>query len=59
MRLARALTAGRPLHAPVGAVLLGRRNNPPEPEAGIRPLAVYSPIHYQDCPSCSWTSSAR
>jgi len=50
MRLARALTAGRPLHAPVGAVLLGRRNNPPEPEAGIRPLAVYSPIHYQELP---------
>ena len=50
MRLARALTAGQPLHVPVGAVLLGRRNNPPEPEAGIRPLAVYSPIHYQELP---------
>ena len=33
---------------PVDAVLAGRRNNPPEP--GIRPLAVYNPIHYQDLP---------
>ncbi|MDH3527057.1 MAG: hypothetical protein OEM43_06095 [Gammaproteobacteria bacterium] len=33
---------------PVDAVLAGRRNNPPE--AGIRPLAVYNPIHYQELP---------
>ncbi len=33
---------------PVNAVLVGRRNNPPEP--GIRPLAVYNPIHYQELP---------
>ncbi len=33
---------------PVDAVLAGRRNNPPEP--GIRPLAVYNPIHYQELP---------
>jgi hypothetical protein len=33
---------------PVDAVLAGRRNNRPEP--GIRPLAVYNPIHYQDLP---------
>jgi hypothetical protein len=33
---------------PVDAVLTGRRNNPPEP--GIRSLAVYNPIHYQDLP---------
>ena len=50
MRLARAITADRPLPIPVGAVLLGRRNNPPDPEAGIRPLAVYGPIHYQELP---------
>jgi hypothetical protein len=31
-------------------VLVGRRNNPPDPEAGIRPLAVYGPIHYQELP---------
>lgn len=33
---------------PVDAVLAGRRNNPPE--AGIRALAVYNPIHYQHLP---------
>ena len=29
-------------------MLCGRRNNPAEP--GVRPLAVYNPIHYQDLP---------
>jgi hypothetical protein len=50
MRLSRALPAGKPLLVPVGAVLVGRRNNPPDPAAGIRPLAVYGPIHYQELP---------
>ncbi|MGC3999399.1 MAG: hypothetical protein QM767_18940 [Anaeromyxobacter sp.] len=35
---------------PVHAVLAGRRNNPPQPEIGLPPLAVYSPIHYQELP---------
>lgn len=35
---------------PVTAVLAGRRNNPPDKVAGIRPLAVYNPIHYQELP---------
>ena len=35
---------------PVGAVLSGRRNNPPDPKAGFRSLAVYSPLHYQELP---------
>jgi phosphoenolpyruvate carboxykinase (diphosphate) len=35
---------------PVGATLPGRRNNPADPASGIRPLAVYGPIHYQDLP---------
>lgn len=35
---------------PVNAVLAGRRNNPPDKKAGIRPLAVYNPIHYQELP---------
>lgn len=43
-----------PLHEtvvfPVTAVLAGRRNNPPEPRSGIRPLCVYNPIHYQELP---------
>lgn len=47
-RLARALEAHQPVHFPVNAVLAGRRNNPPE--TGIRSLAVYNPIHYQELP---------
>jgi hypothetical protein len=31
-------------------VLAGRRNNPADKEAGIPPLAVYNPIHYQELP---------
>jgi len=48
MRLHRRIPAEAPLYAPVNAVLAGRRNNPPEP--GVRPLAVYNPIHYQELP---------
>lgn len=50
MRLSRGIPSRQPLHVPVGAVLLGRRSNPPDPAAGIRPLAVYGPIHYQELP---------
>jgi phosphoenolpyruvate carboxykinase (diphosphate) len=50
MRLALGLRQDQGLPIPVRAVLIGRRNNPPEREAGIRPLAVYSPIHYQELP---------
>jgi phosphoenolpyruvate carboxykinase (diphosphate) len=50
MRLVRALPADAPVHLPVDAVLLGRRNNPPDKSANIRALAVYSPIHYQELP---------
>ncbi|MCA9012344.1 MAG: hypothetical protein KDB01_21485, partial [Planctomycetaceae bacterium] len=42
--------AGAAVPMPVSAVLSGRRNNPPEPEKGIRSLAVYNPIHYQELP---------
>lgn len=49
-RLFRRIPADNPVYQPVGAVLPGRRNNPPEPDAGIRPLAVYGPIHYQELP---------
>jgi len=48
MRLFRKLAADKPLYTPVNAVLPGRRNNPAEP--GIRPLAVFGPIHYQELP---------
>lgn len=47
-RLHRKIPLNQPLCHPVDAVLTGRRNNPPEP--GIRALAVYNPIHYQELP---------
>ncbi len=47
-RFHRKLPLQQPVCHPVDAVLAGRRNNPPEP--GIRPLAVYNPIHYQELP---------
>ena len=50
VRLFRAIPAGAAVPMPVSAVLSGRRNNPPEPEKGIRSLAVYNPIHYQELP---------
>jgi len=49
-RLSRGLSLEQPVHFPVNAVLQGRRNNPEDKKAGIRPLAVYNPIHYQDLP---------
>ncbi len=61
-RLLRRVPRGRPLHRPVSAVLPGRRNNPPEP--GIRPLAVFNPIHYLELPElfmefiCSMTGKS-
>jgi len=47
-RLHRKIPLGQPVCHPVDAVLTGRRNNPPE--HGIRSLAVYNPIHYQELP---------
>ena len=49
-RLHRRVPADKPVLNPVNAVLPGRRNNPPDYAAGIRPLAVYNPIHYQELP---------
>ncbi len=49
-RLARHVPAHKPVLHPVNAVLPGRRNNPAEPKSGIRPLAVYNPIHFQELP---------
>ncbi|MDD5583201.1 MAG: hypothetical protein PHS99_08345, partial [Candidatus Marinimicrobia bacterium] len=48
IRLFRKIPSEAPIYFPVNAVLPGRRNNPPKP--GIRPLAVYNPIHYQELP---------
>ena len=50
VRLHRGVPDGKAVHQPVNAVLLGRRNNPADYENGIRPLAVYNPIHYQELP---------
>jgi hypothetical protein len=48
IRLHRKIALDVPICHPVDAVLTGRRNNPREP--GIRPLAVYNPIHFQELP---------
>ncbi|MBN1299864.1 MAG: hypothetical protein JW995_01510 [Melioribacteraceae bacterium] len=48
VRLYRKVPLNKPVYFPVNAVLPGRRNNPPD--KGIRPLAVYNPIHYQELP---------
>lgn len=50
IRLFRALPADKAVHQPVNSVLVGRRNNPADYENGIRPLAVFNPIHYQELP---------
>ncbi|HDH08481.1 MAG TPA: hypothetical protein ENG96_03255, partial [Gammaproteobacteria bacterium] len=47
-RFHRRLKLDQPMCHPVDAILTGRRNNPPQP--GMRPLAVYNPIHYQELP---------
>jgi hypothetical protein len=50
MQLRRSLSVNAPVHIPVGAILCGRRNNPPDRAAGIRSLSVYNPLHYQELP---------
>ncbi len=49
-RLHRRISLATPVLTPVNAVMPGRRNNPPEPQARIRPLAVFNPIHYLEVP---------
>ena len=50
VRLRRKIKPEDPVIHVVNAVLPGRRNNPADRAAGIRPLAVYNPIHYQETP---------
>jgi len=50
VRLFRKIKSSDPVVWPVNAVLPGRRNNPADKKGGIRPLAVYNPIHYQELP---------
>lgn len=47
-RFFRRLPLDAPVPMPVNSILLGRRNNPAEP--GIRALAVFNPLHYQELP---------
>ncbi len=47
-RLRRRIGPEEPVIRAVDVILMGRRNNPPEP--GHRPLCVYNPIHYQELP---------
>jgi phosphoenolpyruvate carboxykinase (diphosphate) len=49
-RLQRRISLDAPLYTPVNVVVPGRRNNPPEPAAGIRSLAVFNPVHYLELP---------
>ena len=49
-RLCRRQDAHSPLLRPVTSILPGRRNNPAEPEAGVKPLCVNSPIHHMELP---------
>jgi hypothetical protein len=63
-RLQRRIPVGEPVLNPVTSVIAGRRNNPPDPVARIRSLAVYNPIHYMELPElfmefiCSMTGKS-
>ena len=50
VRISQSIPADKPVVFPVDAILIGRRNNPSDRAAGIRALAVYNPIHYQELP---------
>ncbi len=49
-RMRRRTPLDKALYRPVTAILPGRRNNPPDPAAGIGALCVYNPIHYYELP---------
>lgn len=49
-RLYRRQEAHTPLLRPVTSILPGRRNNPADSAAGIKPLCVNNPIHYMELP---------
>jgi hypothetical protein len=63
-RLQRRIPLTAPVLTPVNAVMPGRRNNPPDPAARIRSLAVFNPIHYMEFPElfmefiCSMTGKS-
>lgn len=49
-RLHRKVTVSDALPVPVSSVLAGRRNNPPDHDAGVKALCPYNPLHYQELP---------
>ena len=49
-RLRRKLSAEQAVLYPVRSVLPGRRNNPADKSAGIRPLCCFAPIHFLELP---------
>ncbi|RJP66331.1 MAG: hypothetical protein C4539_11600 [Ignavibacteriales bacterium] len=49
-RMFRKIPMNEPLNFVVNSVLPGRRNNPPDTAANIRPMCCYNPIHYQELP---------
>lgn len=49
-RLFRRQDSTSPLLRPVTSILPGRRNNPAEPAAGVKPLCTFSPIHHMELP---------
>lgn len=49
-RLYRRQDSQSPLLRPVTSILPGRRNNPAEPESGVKPLCVFNPIHHMELP---------
>ena len=49
-RLYRRQDSQSTLLRPVTSVLPGRRNNPAEPESGVKPLCVFNPIHHLELP---------
>ena len=49
-RFFRRQDAHSPVLRPVTSILPGRRNNPAEPDAGVKPLCVFNPIHHMELP---------
>jgi len=49
-RLFRRQAAHTKILRPVTSILPGRRNNPAEPESGVKPLCVNNPVHYMELP---------
>ncbi|WP_404424526.1 hypothetical protein [Nibricoccus sp. IMCC34717] len=47
-RLHRKVGSKDPIYSPVTVLVPGRRNNPPE--KGVRPLAMFNPIHFLELP---------